>query len=278
MDLNATVKAKSDGKTTMDFIMKHSGNFYEHVERDLKGNITRCTISFNVPCSTSLSELYTPASPSALLLPSRAIETFDDMPPLVMDVPTIQQIPDIIKDEYPTITTMGLAQDVENSLTFGTSVLIVNVNTVFGRSLENTRGVTTSMTELLMNTPSNNINPPRGPTRIINGVQFTQTEINTVNVLNELAIKGVKIIYVTADNSPFAFAMTMFQLETFGIRKPFVWCIDGDNKGPCVKKKLGHMFGGFIFVLDNDTRNLVSFVGPNAFPAERVTLMHYTNC
>ncbi|AYV80657.1 MAG: hypothetical protein Harvfovirus4_21 [Harvfovirus sp.] len=115
----------------------------------------------------------------------------------------------------------------------------------------------------------------RGPTRVVKGVSYTQTEPNMVRFWNTRKANGMKIRFVTARGES-AQADTEELLKAFGVVDPIVWCTGSTNKkGAYVKEKLPHLHGGLLFVLDDVDVALKSYVGEDAFSADRVVLMQY---
>jgi hypothetical protein len=114
----------------------------------------------------------------------------------------------------------------------------------------------------------------RGETRTICDTYYTLTTPNTIKHLLALRSKGVQIVFVTSRSSTEQKA-TEEQIKAFGFDKPTVWCTDRSSKGPFLKAHISHLSRGILVAIDDEQRNLKSYVGIDAYPEDQVMLLQF---
>ncbi|AYV84000.1 MAG: hypothetical protein Hyperionvirus15_38 [Hyperionvirus sp.] len=134
------------------------------------------------------------------------------------------------------------------------------------------------------NLPGGKDSRSRGPIVEVNDKSLRLCDAECLTVLKSLRLKGARIIFVTSRRAS-EHEETVAEIKALGYPDPVVWCTSKTPKGPFVRKELARLAegkgsgldGGEIVAVDDMDGPvfLGSYVGPDAFPADRVTHLQY---
>jgi len=114
---------------------------------------------------------------------------------------------------------------------------------------------------------------PRGMMKEVNGTKFKQLESRSMEFLNALREKKMKIIFLIRIDSHKKLIEQL--IEAFGYRAPLVVSTGGIPEALYLKNHLAKLDGGCIFVLDESSAQLDSILAMDSFDSDNTVLVHY---
>lgn len=181
-------------------------------------------------------------------------------------IDTFETIADIIELAYDQLKQHCSPQEFEFQ-SYGTATIVIDFDDTIASNSE-------TLKQIYSEFPDKKANK-RGNSVTINGVSWTLTCKDVIVIMKTLKQKGSKIVIVTSRPPEYETEIRQI-LEAFGFTEDVsILCTASQPKGPIFRQFMPSLNGGLLFVVDDEERNLSTYVGERPYTAERIFLMKF---